>query len=1259
MIVPITANPLPEVIPQSDLSISFEAIAQIPNSGFNNQAPRLNFIQSPRDGSGRLFVNDMRGKLYVIDGGNVSEFFDLRALVGPDFLAIGGQRGFISFVFDPDFKNNDIFYTVHSESKGSKIPDFSVTKPITNRLGNIIASSHHDVLTQWLVQDPRANSFNGTRREILRIEQPYADHNLGEIAFNPNALPGSADYGLLYIATADGGSDGFPVSNTDPLDNGQDLSVPLGKILRIDPKGNNSANGKYGIPLDNPFEKDNDPNTLGEIWAYGLRNPHRFSWDIGGEGKLLIVDIGQSFIEEVNLGIAGANYGWGNREGTFLINENNQFELFPLPEDDGLNHYTYPVAQYDHDVPTNVAIAGGFVYRGSAIPELNGQYIFADFATDGRFFTVDVDNLINGQQAPLAELKIFNQGEQTNFLNILGKTRSDLRFGTDEAGEIYVINKQDGVIRKMINTFTLTGDRWLQHVEEDLNPWWTQASAYGEPIGNFPTARSNDGSPIDPNNVSLDYQNAPSWQKVGIDRNYTVAQSRQTFSYGVAYHLTGDSQYLDLAKAGVDWLRENLLDDVNGGAYQYLNRSDFQPDNNFNGRSSQEQAYALQGLTFYYYLTRDGEVLADILNLKNHIFDTYFDEQKNIFMKFPSTANNEIKSLTDNLDQINAYLHLLALAAPQEYQENFNNDLINIANIVIDQFYSPTYNIFWNRIDTPSQQILKGSSTDYGISAKAFWYIYMIGELTGDQILIDFAQNNGARLLQESYQNDSGTWALRPFLDASGKLQQNLDKVWWIYAEQDQFAGTLGLNNPVFMTQYLQNTASWWFENMVDKEYGGIYHTLNASTLLPTNDVKQHLWKNGFHEYEHALVGYLTTQGYLDESATLYFVRQDGQESEALFPYYFDADIDQINVNPIADANWNQVAVTFSDIRNVRGIDDIFYGIYFSETFDGKGGFDQVVYRDLNLKITLTATNQVIKQGTSWRNRGTWVDQLVSIEQVEGNPSQINTIDASDAGDRRIEVDLSANQFSLLGAGLPTQNFTVINFRDVVGTDQDDVIKGNALNNRLVGGKGNDILDGGLGNDTMIGGEGDDTYYVNVSWEKVIELKNEGIDTVRSVVSYTLPDHLENLELLGSNNIRGIGNSLNNIIIGNGGNNLLDGGAGQDILIGGLGNDTLNLGLDDGVTDIVQYTAGDGRDVINHFVKGIDQLAFIDIPFIDVATANGNTLLRLGNGIQGDAGFGRGQILATLRGVTGFTEVHLGPGGASLAASNMAQFFFA
>ena len=225
----------------------------------------------------------------------------------------------------------------------------------------------------------------------MRVEEPYEDHNTGQLGFNPNAKPGDNDYGMLYIALADGGSNGFPVSETDPLDNGQNLTTPLGKILRINPNGNDSANGKYGIPKDNPFVNSIDSKVLGEIWAYGLRNPHRFSWDTGGNGKMLAVDTGQAFIEEVNLIVKGANYGWGNREGTWVIKEDNENVLFKLPKNDAKYNYTYPVAQYDHDIPKDyqgfygIAITGGYVYRGKAIPELIGEYIFADFGTSPFF----------------------------------------------------------------------------------------------------------------------------------------------------------------------------------------------------------------------------------------------------------------------------------------------------------------------------------------------------------------------------------------------------------------------------------------------------------------------------------------------------------------------------------------------------------------------------------------------------------------------------------------------------------------------------------------------------------------------------------------------------------------------------------------------------------------------------------------------------------------------------------------------------------
>jgi sugar lactone lactonase YvrE len=453
-------DPIPKPIDKSELSVALSEVVQIPNSGTGfEKAARLNLLTHAGDGSRRLFVNDMRGQLYTIANHAATVYLNMKKLICADFTYEDAQQGFAYFAFHPEFAKNGIFYTVTSETKNSGIPDFPVTKTIFDSNKKMIESSHHDVIREWKATDPSSNTFAGTSREVLRIEQPYPDHNVGQLSFNPNSKPGDDDYGLLYIAVADGGSNGsngFPVSDTDPLDNGQDLGTPLGKVLRIEPLGNNSANGQYGIPSDNPFVADNDPKTLGEIWAYGLRNPHRFSWDTGGKHKMLIADTGQAFIEEVNLGIKGANYGWGNREGTWVVDEKNEKVVFPLPSDDAKYSYTYPVAQYSHHVPKNypdfygIAIAGGYVYRGKTIPELVGQYIFADFGSDGRFFHVPVDDLVNGKQAKIKELRLFDGKKEASFLKIVGSKRTDVRFGIDEAGEIYVTSKRDGKVRKLV-----------------------------------------------------------------------------------------------------------------------------------------------------------------------------------------------------------------------------------------------------------------------------------------------------------------------------------------------------------------------------------------------------------------------------------------------------------------------------------------------------------------------------------------------------------------------------------------------------------------------------------------------------------------------------------------------------------------------------------------------------------------------------------------------------------------------------------------
>ena len=440
-------DPIPEPISKSGIAVTFEKLVKIPDS--EGGPARLNVISTAGDGSERLFVNDQRGKLYVIIGINRSVYLDMQDFF-PRFVHLSaGQSGFTYFAFHPQFATNGIFYTIHSEQKsGSPDPDFPLTKAVINNQGEVINSSHHDVITEWIADDHLSNEFSGTFRELLRIEQPYRDHNLGQLAFNPNALPGDEDFGLLYIASADGGN------NRDPLDMGQDLSTPFGAILRIDPQGNNSLNGAYGIPESNPFVIDDDANILDEIWSYGHRNPHRITWDTEAGSIMLISEIGQAFIEEINLGVKGQNYGWSEREGTWLFDKLLDDELLPLPANDNDFGFTYPVAQYDHpDGPG--AIAGGIVYRGSAIENLQGQFVFADFTAHDRWFHVSVDSLIMGQQAEIFEVELRqpnNINTVTSFSTIIGNPggRTDVRFGIDKDGEILVINKQDGWVRRLI-----------------------------------------------------------------------------------------------------------------------------------------------------------------------------------------------------------------------------------------------------------------------------------------------------------------------------------------------------------------------------------------------------------------------------------------------------------------------------------------------------------------------------------------------------------------------------------------------------------------------------------------------------------------------------------------------------------------------------------------------------------------------------------------------------------------------------------------
>jgi len=425
-------NPIPDTIQSSDLVVDLDLVAQIPRSSDEPPVTRITKLDY-QPTTGDLFILDLRGKLYRLQNGEQKVYMDM-ATLKPKFINQPGlATGFGSFTFHPEFSKNGLLYTTHAEPPGSAKADFSYPDSIPVLL--------QWVLTEWKT-DPAAFPFSGTAREILRIDMPTGIHGMQEIAFNRLAKPGDKDYGLLYIGIGDGGS----------AEIGHALVSPIpdriwGSIIRIDPSGNNSKNGKYGIPSSNPFYKT---ESVPEIYAWGFRNPHRISWS--KSGQLLAVNIGEHNIEALNIIKPGHFYGWPIREGTFLEHFfYNTGKIYPLPDNDSIYHVTYPVAQFDHD--EGVAISGGFEYRGAAIPQLAGKYLFGDISS-GKLFYVNMKDLQLGKQAPIKKWKISFKGVPTTLAQLCGKDRVEMRFGMDSKGELYLLTKADGKIYKLASATT-------------------------------------------------------------------------------------------------------------------------------------------------------------------------------------------------------------------------------------------------------------------------------------------------------------------------------------------------------------------------------------------------------------------------------------------------------------------------------------------------------------------------------------------------------------------------------------------------------------------------------------------------------------------------------------------------------------------------------------------------------------------------------------------------------------------------------------
>jgi len=365
-----------------------------------------------------MYVIDQVGSIWSVElaTGNKELVVDLSSLlVSIGIPEFGGfdERGLLGIAFHPQFVDNHKLYTYSSQPL-SGVADFS-TMP------DGVLADHQGVLTEWQATIDDSIIFDeNSAREVLRIDEPQFNHNGGAIAFDAN--------NLLYVAIGDGGGaddvdgqsfiDSVMVGHGDN-GNGQNKDNILGTIIRIDPLGNNSTNGRYGIPASNPFV---DQDGLDEIYAYGLRNPYRLSFD-SQTGVLYAADVGQNDIEEINTIAPGGNYGWNIREGSFGFFANGNNDGYVFEQVDNQNTID-PIAEYDHD--EGVAIIGGFVYRGSIYDDMQGNYVFGDY--NGRLFYINNEGTISE----------FQYVDETDIGAILG-------FAQDSQGELYVLANTGGV----------------------------------------------------------------------------------------------------------------------------------------------------------------------------------------------------------------------------------------------------------------------------------------------------------------------------------------------------------------------------------------------------------------------------------------------------------------------------------------------------------------------------------------------------------------------------------------------------------------------------------------------------------------------------------------------------------------------------------------------------------------------------------------------------------------------------------------------
>ncbi len=456
---------------------------------------------------------------------------------------------------------------------------------------------------------------------------------------------------------------------------------------------------------------------------------------------------------------------------------------------------------------------------------------------------------------------------------------------------VYVSNdgRDDEPTEQEIRDDALSPDVWQEHLE-DLLRFWDSSDATDMSTGLFNTYLSNSGDaytsddPNLPEEVLAAFEMEPGL--MDVDNNYVRAHSRLTYAYGVAFHMTGDPQYLELCRQGTLALQEAIGED--GSMPIKKDRITGEWDDDPDARTSQDLSYGVLGMAMYYYLTHDPAVLESILLVKDYIFDNYYDEDRGLFTWYPKHVDDDQAQLVAILDQLNAYMVLLTPELPEPYRSEWEEDLVMLADILIDRFYSDEYGLFWGDISKPENMQLGSNHVDYGHSIKSLWVLMQIGDIVDDPYYIEFSKPKIDRILEEAFVEEDGSWASKPNADGS----VNAIKEWWIYAELDQAAEMMALHD-VSYYKYLNETQRYWLETMVDHEYGEMWHMVDANGEPVIHYPKTHNWKTSFHSFEHALLSYMSASYLKGMDFELYYVFPADAEidPEDIHPYVLDGEV--------------------------------------------------------------------------------------------------------------------------------------------------------------------------------------------------------------------------------------------------------------------------------------------------------------------------------------------------------------------------------